>query len=56
MKDEYNFSRAERGKFFRRATRLVPPREATARLFMHRGYQCVLLPDDFHRDASRQVR
>ena len=25
MKDEYNFSTAERGKFFRKGARLVPP-------------------------------
>jgi hypothetical protein len=25
MKDEYDFSNAERGKFFREGTRLVPP-------------------------------
>jgi hypothetical protein len=25
MKDEYDFSRAERGKFFREGARLVPP-------------------------------
>ena len=25
MKDEYNFSAAERGKFFRKGARLVPP-------------------------------
>jgi len=25
MKDEYDFSKAERGKFFREGARLVPP-------------------------------
>jgi len=30
----------------------VPPREATARLFTHRGYQCVLLPDDFRLEGT----
>jgi hypothetical protein len=25
MKDEYDFSTAERGKFFRKGTRLIPP-------------------------------
>jgi hypothetical protein len=52
MKDESDFSNARRGKLARRDARLVPPQTTTARLFMDRGSQCVLLPDEFRLEGT----
>ena len=46
MKDEYDFSAATRGKFFRKHARLVPPQTATAKIVIDRGSPVVLLPEE----------
>jgi len=46
MKDEYNFSTAERGKLLRKRARLVSPQTAKAKGVMDRGSPVVLLPED----------
>ena len=46
MKDEYDFSTAERGKFFRKRARLFAPKMATAKVVMERGTPVVLLPEE----------
>lgn len=52
MKDEYDFSTAERGKFFRKRARLVSPQTAKARVVMDRGSPVVLLPEEFRIEAA----
>ena len=48
MKDEYDFSAAERGKFFRKRVRLVAPQTVTAKVVMDRGSPVVILPEEIH--------
>jgi hypothetical protein len=52
MRDEYDFSTAEHGKFFRKRARLVSPEPARAKIVMNRGSPVVLLPEEFRIEAA----
>ena len=65
MKDEYDFSTGERGKFFHEGARLVPSSRPeppnmsrdqgmtfAAKLFMYDGDQAVPLPDEFRFEGD----
>jgi hypothetical protein len=53
MKKQYDFSKGERGKFFRKAALLVPQQTAEANVVIDReGYPIVLLPEEIRIDAT----
>jgi hypothetical protein len=54
MKGEYDFTGAERGKFFRRRARSAFPQTAEADVFIDReGYTVVVFPEHIHIEAKK---